>query len=255
MLDSEYLDGAQRERLRARLQRYVDDRIRADLAPLFVAADRSDAIPAARGKMHRLTEALGVIPVDGDVQGDDDAPAEPRLRAALRALGVRSGRLALFMPALLKPRAAAMRAQLLALQRSIAVPPLPAAGLVSVLYPTDWPPGFAAALGWVAAGPMLLRLDVAEQVAGELGWATRNGAMAVPPGLASRLSIKPDLLPVALRALGFRVVPGGALGPAGYGPPTPAMLLPLRRRRLPTVARQPARPAHGPFAALAALKR
>ena len=29
MLDSEFLDGAQRERLRIRLQRFVDDRVRA----------------------------------------------------------------------------------------------------------------------------------------------------------------------------------------------------------------------------------
>jgi ATP-dependent RNA helicase SUPV3L1/SUV3 len=164
----------------------------------------------------------------------------------------------LFIPALLKPRAAAMRAQLLALQRGVPVPALPAAGLVALPCPPDWPPGFAAALGWVAAGPMLLRLDVAEQVAGELGWATREGARPVPGGLASRLSIKPDLLPVALRALGFRVVPGVAMGPGEYGPPAPAMLVPLRRRRVfsPTpVAEGPERGAHGPFAALAVLKR
>jgi ATP-dependent RNA helicase SUPV3L1/SUV3 len=261
MLDSEYLDGAQRERLRTRLQRYLDDRVRADLAALFTAAARGDAMPAARGKLHRLAEALGVIPNDGGAPGDSAEPPTPGLRAALRALGVRSGRLALFIPALLKPRAAAMRAQLLALQQGVPVPVLPAAGQVSVLSPVDWPPGFASALGWVEAGPMLLRLDVAEQVAGELGWATREGARAVPPGLASRLSIKPGLLPVALRALGFRVAPGVGLGPAEYGPPAPAMLVPLRRRRLPAAAATVAARAssrgapQGPFAALAALKR
>ena len=78
---------------------------------------------------------------------------------------------------------------------------------------------------------MLLRLDVAEQLASELAWSTRRGAIPVPPGLASRLSIKPDLLPVVLRALGFRILPGVGLGPLEYGPPAPAMLLPLRRRR------------------------
>jgi len=286
MLDSEYLDGAQRERLRLRLQRYLDDRVRADLAPLFAAAARGDAIPAARGKLHRLTEALGVIPGDGGAPdggggpghggasgncqaagggaasgvggapGDGVEPLTREQRAALRGLGVRAGRLALFIPALLKPRAAVMRAQLLALQQGVPVPGLPAAGLVSFSSPGDWPPGFALSLGWVEAGPMLLRLDVAEQVAGELGWATREGARAVPPGLASRLSIKPDLLPVALRALGFRVVPGVGMGPGEYGPPAPAMLVPLRRRRMPAAtAAAPARGGHGPFAALAVLKR
>ena len=119
MLDSEYLDGAQRERLRLRLQRYLDDRIRADLAPLFAAAARGDAMPAARGRLHRLTEALGVIPdvgaagtsggagpvggagtpggaqrFGGGAAGGNGMPAEalpsPELRATLRSLGVRS---------------------------------------------------------------------------------------------------------------------------------------------------------------------
>jgi ATP-dependent RNA helicase SUPV3L1/SUV3 len=259
MLDSEYLDGAQRERLRARLQRYLDDRVRTDLAPLFAAAACGDALSAARGLLHRLTEALGVIPGDDGPMGSGVGVGAGELRAALRSLGVRAGRLALFMPALLKPRAAAMRAQLLALQLGVPVPALPAAGLVSVPCPGDWPAGFAAALGWVSAGPMLLRLDVAEQVAGELGRATRERAIVVPAGLASRLSIKPDLLPVALRALGFRVVPGVGMGSGEYGPPAPAMLVPLRRRRVvpPRVtAGEPARGvAQGPFAALAVLKR
>ena len=45
MLDSEYLDGAQRERLRFGCRRYVDERVRADLAPLFArgGAGRCDA--------------------------------------------------------------------------------------------------------------------------------------------------------------------------------------------------------------------
>ena len=63
MLDSEFLDGAQRERLRVRLQRYLDDRIRADLAPLFCSRGAAgDAMPGRAGPLHRLTEALGVIP-------------------------------------------------------------------------------------------------------------------------------------------------------------------------------------------------
>ncbi len=74
MLDSEYLDGAQRERLRLRLQRYLDARIRLDLAPLFAAVARGGAIPAARGRLHRLTEALGVIPGDGAMPGGAVAP-------------------------------------------------------------------------------------------------------------------------------------------------------------------------------------
>ena len=109
--------------------------------------------------------------------------------------------------------------------------------------------------GWLEAGPVLLRLDIAERVAGELAWATQRGATVLPPGLAGRFAIKAELVPAVLRGLGFRVLPGGSLGPGGFGPPTPPMLAPLKRRRAaPTeLPDEPHRP--GPFAALAALKR
>jgi hypothetical protein len=63
------------------------------------------------------------------------------------------------------------------------------------------------------------------------------------------------LLPIILRCLGFRIVPGGGLAPEMFGPPAPAMLAPIRRRRV--VAAPPSRVVEprGPFAALAALKR
>ena len=248
MLDSEFLDGAQRERLRIRLQRFVDDRVRHDLAPLLTVAGRSGTQSEFRGLLHRLTEALGLI------AGDEGDALSPQARAALKAIGVKAGRFGLFLPALLKPRAAAMRARLWSVQHGVAVPELPAPDVVSVPLRPDWPAGFADAMGWLEAGPMLLRLDVAEKVAAELAWATRRGPTAMPAGLASRFSLKADLLPVVLRRLGFRVVPAEVLAADAHGPPAPAMLLPLRRRR--QVAREaPTVHAHGPFAALAALKR
>jgi hypothetical protein len=58
-----------------------------------------------------------------------------------------------------------------------------------------------------------------------------------------------------LRRLGVRIMPAGVSAPDEYGPPAPAMLLPLRRRRSMAVAEPPPLRAYGPFAALAALKR
>ncbi|HJS86177.1 MAG TPA: helicase-related protein, partial [Acetobacteraceae bacterium] len=232
ILDSEFLDGARRERLRARLQRWIGDAIRADLAPLFEAVSRAETDGALRGPLHRLQEALGLIP-------GAEAGADPELRRQLKAFGVKAGRFALFLPALLKPRAAAMRAGLWALQHGVPTPGLPGAGLVSLPTPPDWPHGFAEAMGWLEAGPVLIRLDVAERVAAELVWAARRGAVALPAGLASRFSVAAEVLPVVLRRLGLRVMPGGSLVADVYGPPAPPMLLPPRRRRLA----RPDRPA------------
>jgi len=249
VLDSEFLDGAQRERIRDRLQRFVDMRVRTDLAPLFDAVEAVARDPALRGPLHRLSESLGLIP-----DPIDDLWPHPH-RDRLRALGVRAGRLALFLPALLKPRPAAMRARLWALRAGVPAPTLPDPGTVSLTRPPSWPAGFAAAMGWVEAGPVHLRLDIAEKVAGELAWATRDGPLALPAGLASRLSVKAELLPVVLRRMGFRLMPSAGLDPEVHGPPAPPMLHAPRRRRVVPVPAAPARPVQGPFAALAALKR
>jgi len=249
VLDSEFLDGAQRERLRERLQRYLDAVIRADLAPLFDAAEAAAHEPALRGPMHRLSDALGLLQ-----QSDDDAFSQDQ-RARLRALGVRAGRLALFMPALMKPRPAAMRARLWALRAGVPVPPLPNPGAISLSRLPAWPAGFAAAMGWIEAGPAHLRLDVAEKLAGELGHATRAGPVALPAGLASRLSVRAEWLPIVLRRLGFRLMPGAGLSADVQGPPAPPMLHAPRRRKAAATPALAAVPAHGPFAALAALKR
>ena len=247
--DSEYLDGPSRERIRLRLDRYLRERIGADLGPLFAAEAAAAADPALRGPLHRLVEAGGIV------GGATEDQIPPDLRGRLKALGVRAGRFALFLPPLLKPRATAMRAALWSLRHGIATPALPPPGTVSCAVP-DWPPGFARAMGWVEAGPVLLRLDIAERVTAELAFATRRVAAPLPPGLASRLSVPAAAVPAVLRALGVRLSLGQALAPDSYGPPAPAMMLPPRRARAAatTPPRPPPRPDN-PFAALVALRR
>ncbi len=238
VIDSEFLDSVSRERVRVRAQRYVDELIQRELGPLFAAAEKADADATLRGPLHRLTENLGLIP------GATDTEIDPTLRAALKAIGTRAGRFAFFIPALMKPRAQALRAQLWTLGRGIDMPELPAGGLVAITPPTDWPAGFAAAMGWLEAGPVLLRQDVAERIAGELGHATRKAPILPPADLASRLSVKGDTLEAVLNALGFRIIPAGVDSETVYGPPAPAMIGVLRRRT-DAVHRGPHRPRHG----------
>ena len=252
VVDSEYLDGPARERVRTRLDAYVRTRIETELGPLFAAEATASKDPALRGPLHRIIEAGGVVAG----ATEEDVPAA--LRGRLKALDVRAGRFALFVPSALKPRAAAMRAALWSLRRGLPTPALPSPGLVSILVsnpPEAWPPGFAAAMGWIEAGPALIRLDVAERVVAELAYATRHRAAAAPPGLASRLAVAAPILPAVLRGLGIRLEPGAALAVDVYGPPAPPMMQPQRRARpvpsRPVIAPRP----DNPFAALATLRR
>jgi ATP-dependent RNA helicase SUPV3L1/SUV3 len=242
VIDSEFLDGPQRERVRVRLQAWTDALIARELAPLFAAAARAQAEPALRGWVHRLVEAGGVVP------GATEADIPPELRGRLKAIGIRAGRFALFMPDLLKPRPAALRARLLAIRQRMPMPVLPNPAAVSL-------PVAAGPMDWVSAGPVSVRLDIAERLAAELAFATRSRAASLPAHTASRLGIAPAILPAVLHGLGIRLIPSAALRPEEFGPPTPPMIAATRKpTRTPAPERPPPRP-DSPFAALAALRR
>ncbi len=247
VIDSEFLDGPQRERVRTRLQAWVDGWIARELAPLFAAVGRADADPALRGPLHRLLEAGGVV------VGPTESGIAPDLRARLKTLGVRAGRFALYVPALLKPRAALLRAQLLAVQARVPLPALPSPGLVTLPAADGAQAAFLTAQGWVPAGPMLVRLDIAERVAAGLAYATRGRPAPLPAETGQLLGLRAEVLPAVLRGLGLRILPAPALAETVYGPPPPPMVAQPKRRPV-GVSAAPARPDH-PFAALAALRR
>ncbi|MDD2876862.1 MAG: helicase-related protein [Acidiphilium sp.] len=248
VIDSEFLDGVQREILRARLARFVETVIARDLMPLFAAARAADQKPELRGVVHRLAEQAGVLPA---------VPIDASLRPALRRIGVRAGAFALYLPALLKPRPAALRAVLWAAWHRRRLPPLPAPGLVAIATP-DWPDGLAAFLGWLACGPRAIRLDIAERVAADLRYAARRRAVPLPPGLASRLGVGPDDLAAVLTGFGLRLIPQATLAPDQFGPAAPPhiAIAPGRKAAIvpPAPAPEPPNPDH-PFAVLAALRR
>ncbi len=230
-LPSEFLDGAQRERVRARLAKFVEGLINKELGILATIEGKAEAEGSLRGPAFLLREQLGLA------LGGTEGNIAPDLRQKLKAIGVRAGRFALFVPEALKPRAMALRAQLWSMSRNIETPTLPPPGLVALQIrepaegeaalppgsppPAGWPTGFAETMGWIPAGPVLLRLDVAERIAAELGYLTRRAPAPPPPDLASRLGVKADTLGVTLAALGFRLMEAPPLEEGMYGPPTP----------------------------------
>ena len=157
VLPSEFLDGAQRERIRARLAKWVEALIARELGAIAAVEAKAEADGALRGPAFLLREALGLAP------GATDASIPPEVRQKLKAIGIRAGRFALFVPEALKPRAMALRAQIWALSRNIPTPTLPPPGLVALPLrdgvaegaeappdappPAGWPPGFAQAMG------------------------------------------------------------------------------------------------------------
>ncbi|MBS7809845.1 helicase-related protein [Roseococcus pinisoli] len=219
---SEFLDSPQRERVRTRLAGWIEGIVTKDLAAIAAIEAKAAEDNTLRGPAFQLRETLGLKP------GDTRNNTGHELRAKLKAIGIRAGRFALYVPEALKPRPMALRAQLWALSYDLPTPPLPAPGLVSI--PADgvmalsWPEGFAPIMGWVSAGPVLLRLDVAERVAAELGYLTRRAPAALPPEILGRFGIKGEALEPVLAALGFRLIASEPLPEDMHGPVLPTMV-------------------------------
>jgi len=232
---AEFLDGAGRERIRARLARWLGRLVDEFFAPLSAVAAAAEHRPSFRGLAHALQEGLGLA---------WDARITVADRNALRPLGVRAGHWAAWIPALLRPEAMRMRGVLWSIASGVAPPPPPPPGAVALRLDPVWPEGWPKALGYLAAGPVAVRLDVAERVGAMLAALTRDGPVPAPEGLAGRLGCRCGELPAVLRALGF------ALRPGADG----AILVRARRRGARPSVPSASLVAEGPFASLASLR-
>ena len=100
LIGEDHLSAAQRERVRRRLQSWLDRRIERDAGPL-VSLREAALEGSARGVAFALSEALGCVPrrsLNPQVSALDDGG-----RRALAEAGVRLGALSVFVPAMLKP--------------------------------------------------------------------------------------------------------------------------------------------------------
>jgi ATP-dependent RNA helicase SUPV3L1/SUV3 len=251
-VNTEFLDGAQRDRVRNKVALWLEKLVRKELGALAAVEAKAAEDNTLRGPAFRLREGMGIVP------GGTERDIPPALRAKLKAIGIRAGRYALYIPDMLKPRAMALRAQFWAIRHHLPTPALPGSGPVSITLPAvpqpppadpqaprppeSWPPGFAPFAGWLQAENVLLRLDVVERVAGELGALTRRGAAPLPDVVASRLGLKAEALAPVLEAMGFRLLPAEPVAEGQFGPPIPARIAPLRHERRPPRLERPPSP-------------
>ncbi len=243
LLADDSLQGADRERVLQRIQRWVTDTIAERLKPLVDIAKAEDIDGLARGIAFQLTESCGVLKRES-VANDLKALDQPA-RAQLRRYGVRFGAFNIFFPVLLKPAAADILLTLWSLRYSAdngldpASPPeAPRAGLTSAPADPAIPEAFYRAYGFHVCGPRVVRIDMLERLADLirplLGWrpknagdtppngATGDGAFTVIPEMMSILGCSPGELGHVLRALGFRsedrqVAPARETAPVNAG--------------------------------------
>lgn len=198
------LDPHERNAVQARIAAWFDARIAADLpdlAALDALSREATAGSRVRALASQLVQAGGLMP--RRAAGALVEALDPDDRKRLRKAGLVIGTLDLFMPGLLKPRAAAARRALLGLGEG------PAEG-ASVL--ERGAPGAALDHGYRPLGQQAVRIDLAERIARSAHDARQRGErggrapFAPDPALATSIGLTADTLSRLMAQLGFQAV-------------------------------------------------
>ncbi len=195
------LDRDRLERVRARLAAWLNAHLAAGLAPLHRLREAGFA-GAARGLAFQLVEALGSV--RRRAVGPLLADIGPRDRRAMRRLGVRFGIETIYLPALIKPRAARLRALLWSIHNRQPPRAAPAPGLCSVPAETSVDSAFYAACGYRVLAGQAIRVDILDRLAAALSEAARAGMFTPTAAMISPAGLTADRVPAVLHALGYR---------------------------------------------------
>ena len=214
LIGEDHLSAAQRERVRRRLQSWLDGRIARDAGPL-VSLHEAVLDGSARGVAFALSEALGCVPrrsLAPQIAALDEAG-----RRALAEVGVRLGALTVFVPAMLKPARSRCAGLLWWAWSGAGTPPPTPGSAVSLDRDPAVPDACYAALGLVPLGSQVLRVDIAERLAARLRKAARKEPFAVDPGMLKLAACKRAKFDDVLAALGYTTVGLGTDGLPRYG--------------------------------------
>ena len=245
LIASDLLTGAASARLVVRLEAWLAGHIGRRTRPLARLADAALTGPA-RGLAYQLMERLGSMPRRGAAR-EINALA-PSDRAALSRLGVRIGRQAVYLSAMLKPAPRSLRALLWAVHAGwTPVPRAPAGEALSVALDAALPRGFYAAIGYRPLGCLALRLDAVERILARGAKLSRAGPFAPTAGMAALAGCDAESFGGVLVGLGYRAEAPDGQGIVFYSPPARGRRAKRRRRR------DSADPG-SPFAKLAALR-
>ena len=201
-LDGDLLETADKHQVETQLRRWLERRIARTLTPLVRLRDFHLKGPA-RGIAFQLVEGLGAVRRERVAAQIRTMPAADFGR--LRGLGVRIGRDELFVPAMLKPAAAAMAALLWTVhQGRTEIPDLPPPGRASFAFDAQVPRGFIVAVGYRPVGDLALRIEIIERLHGLLRKAAASGTGIIEPSILNLAGCSSDEMEGVLRALGYR---------------------------------------------------
>ena len=252
VMSGDALTTEQRERVRARLARWLQDHLEDRLQALFALRAAEFSGPS-RGLAFQLVEALGSLPRTVARSVLNNITPADRKRMGIH--GVRFGIESIYVATLIKPQAARLRALLWTVGKGAPCRMPPAPGLASVAVEDGVRRDFYEACGYRVMGGRAIRVDILDRLAIRLRRAAKKGSFAMTPEMIN---------PVGLNATDAVAV-FSELGYAAEGAEDAPQFMRRDRKRSPTKAtddgtrsarrrRQPRNHADSPFAKLRELQ-
>jgi len=191
------------EKVRRRLQHFIDRKVAALYEPLSAMARDEALTGLARGFAFRMTEALGVQPRDGVATEVKELDQDSR--GALRKHGIRFGQYTIFLPALLKPAPTRLRLVLWSLFNGLSeFPESPPPGLVTIPNIADVPPQHYTLSGYHPAGTRAIRIDMLERLADILRQKDSRAGFEATPDMLSITGMTLDQFSDLMGGLGYK---------------------------------------------------
>lgn len=191
------------EKVRRRLQHFIDRRIAAGFEPLLAMQADEALTGLARGVAFRLVEAMGVLPREGVASEIKELDQEAR--GALRKHGVRFGQYTIFLPAVLKPAPTRLRLLLSALWQGLdEFPESPPPGLVTIPNLPQVPRSHYTLAGYHPAGERAIRIDMLERLADMLRAQDSRGGFEATADMLSITGMTLDQFAGLMEGLGYR---------------------------------------------------
>ena len=191
------------EKVRRRLQHFIDRKIAAGFEPLLALQADEALTGLARGVGFRLVESFGILPreqVAGDIKALDQ-----EARSLLRKHGVRFGQYTIFVPAVLKPAPTRLRLVLASLAQGLdEFPESPPPGLVTIPNLPDVPRGYYTLSGYHLAGERAIRIDMLERLADLLRGQDSRGGFEASADMLSITGMTLEQFADLMGGLGYR---------------------------------------------------
>ncbi len=220
VISDDILQGAARDEVKERLQKFVQRHVAAVLDPLLKLEEAEGFEAPARGMAFRIVEAYGVLPREQVIEEVKTLSQEDR--AKLRGMGARFGAFHIFLPILLKPAASDLRLLLWWQHHKgeAAIPHPPANGLTSTPADASLPEGFYRICGYRLCGRRAVRVDMVERLSDlirdRVFWKPRietetrpagsieGGGFTVVPDMMSLVGCSGEEFDEILVSLGFK---------------------------------------------------